>query len=77
MLRTGYDYYDKDYSDFTCCIMSAVARYSEGFVVDIAKRFSDISNKYEMSEKQQWCIAYAFLKIKNTLGEEVFSCTYK
>jgi hypothetical protein len=48
-------------------ILSAIAKNCSGFVVDIANRFRDVSNHYEMSQKQMWCCAFAFLKIENEL----------
>lgn len=68
----SFDYNDKCYSLTAESILKAVKNYSEGFVADIATRFSSPSNKFEMSEKQAWCVAFAFIKIKNTLGEEIF-----
>jgi hypothetical protein len=66
-----FDYNDKCYSLSADSILKAVKIHSEGFVVDIATRFSDPSNKFEMSQKQAWCVAYAFCKIKNELGNEI------
>lgn len=67
----SFDYNDKCYSLTADSILKAVKIHGEGFVVDIATRFSDPSNKFAMSEKQAWCVAYAFCKIKNELGNEI------
>jgi hypothetical protein len=63
-----FNYSEKCYSNDADSIMKFVGIYSEGFVLDIAKRFSDPSNKYPMSDKQRWCIAFAFIKINQTLS---------
>lgn len=67
----NFDYNDKCYSLTADSILKAVKIHSEGFVVDIATRFQDASNHFAMSEKQAWCVAYAFCKIKNELGDEI------
>ena len=67
----SFDFNDKCYSLTADSILKAVKIHGEGFVVDIATRFADPSNKFAMREKQAWCIAYAFCKIKNELGNEI------
>jgi hypothetical protein len=64
-----FDHNDNCYSDMADSILKSVAKYSTGFVVDIANRFKNAT--YEMSAKQAWCIAYAFLKIEK---EVTFVC---
>ena len=59
--------YSGSYSLNSDSILKAVAKYSNGFVVNIAERFSSPSNKYPMSERQLWCISYAFLEIEQIL----------
>ncbi len=66
-----FDFNDKCYSDAADSILKAVMTYCDGFVKDIATRFQSASNHYEMSEKQSWCVAFAFVKIQNELGEEI------
>lgn len=68
ILSNGFSYRDKEYSLDADSILKAVRDYSEGFVVDIAKRFSSPSNKFEMSQKQAWCVAFAFIKIQEELS---------
>lgn len=68
----SFDYNDKCYSLTADSILKAVKQNCNGFVKDIATRFSDPSNKFAMSEKQAWCIAFAFVKIQKELGEEIF-----
>ena len=67
----SFDYNDKCYSLTADSILKAVKTYCNGFVKDIATRFQDASNHFAMSEKQAWCVAYAFIKIENELGEEI------
>jgi hypothetical protein len=66
----SFDYNDKCYSLTADSILKAVKIHGDGFAVDIATRFSDPATKFSMSEKQAWCVAYAFCKIKNELGNE-------
>ena len=68
----NFDYNDKCYSLTADSILKAVKIYGQGFVTDIAKRFQDAGNRFEMSQKQAWCVAFAFVKIENELGEEIF-----
>ena len=68
----SFDYNDKCYSLTADSILKSVKLNCEGFVKDIATRFSDHSNKLAMSEKQAWCVAFAFIKIQKELGEEIF-----
>lgn len=54
-----------EYSDIADTIIEMVAKYATGFVVDIAKRFGlfgELDGR-EMSEKQRWCVAFAFQKL--------------
>ena len=51
--------FDGHYTPAACQIFDEVKK-NGGFVADIATRFS--TSNYEMSEKQAWCIAYAFIK---------------
>lgn len=47
-------------------IIEAVAKCGEGFVVDICNRaMESICKGYDarLSEKQTWCIVYAFIKL--------------
>lgn len=70
LLERGWDSNngrDGSYDFVADTILSAVAKNSTGFVVDIANRFRDVSNRYEMSQKQTWCVAFAFLKISTEL----------
>ena len=68
----NFDYNDKCYSLTADSILKAVKIYGQGFVKDIATKYQDAGNKYAMSEKQAWCVAFAFVKIGNELGEEIF-----
>lgn len=68
----NFDFNDKCYSLTADSILKAVKLNCEGFVKDIATRFTDPSNKFAMSEKQAWCIAFAFIKIQKELCEEIF-----
>ena len=68
----NFDYNDRCYSLTADSILKAVKIYGQGFVTDIAKRFQDAGNSFEMSQKQAWCVAFAFVKIENELGEEIF-----
>ena len=64
----NFNYSDKCYSADADSILKFVAKYSKEFAADIAKKYSDVSNKYEMTEKQAWCIAFAFIKINQKLS---------
>lgn len=54
-----------EYDDIADTILEMVSKYATGFVVDIAKRFglSGELDGREMSEKQRWCVAFAFQKL--------------
>lgn len=52
-----------EYSDLACAIMTIVKNKCEGFVVDICERFTAIDNRYAMTDKQRWCVAFAFAKL--------------
>jgi hypothetical protein len=67
----NFDYNDKCYSLTADSILKAVKLNCTGFIVDVATRFSSPSNKFAMSEKQAWCVAFAFIKIQKELGEEI------
>jgi len=62
------NFFNKEYGMEAFQIMEAVKENCKGFVVEIAERFSSPSNRYEMSEKQAWCLAFAFIKIENELN---------
>lgn len=54
-----------EYSDLADTILDMVSLYAEGFVKDIAKRFR-FNGELEgrcMSDKQRWCVAFAFQKL--------------
>lgn len=63
-----FDYSNKCYSSDADSVLKFVAKYSEGFVIDIAKKFSSPSNKYPMSDKQKWVVAFAFIKIEKVIS---------
>ena len=44
-------------------VLETVKAKGTGFVVDIAERY--LNNSYKMSDKQTWCIAFAYEKINN------------
>ncbi len=67
IISMGWNSREKFYSNKSCQIMDAIKENSNGFVVDIATKFENISNPYKMSEKQAWCLAFAFIKIQNEL----------
>lgn len=54
-----------DYSPIASAIMEMVMEAEQGFVADICKRYSAIDNRYPMSDKQRWCIAFAFAKVSD------------
>ena len=64
-----FDVNDRGYSDFADSILKNVAKFSTVFAGDIAKKYSDAGNKFSMSEKQTWCVAFAFIKIENEITE--------
>lgn len=54
-----------EYSELADTILEMVARYANGFVTDIAKRFrynGELGGRI-MSDKQRWCVAFAFQKL--------------
>lgn len=57
-----------EYGDLAMTIIEIVAKYGEGFVVDICNRV--IEKNIQLSEKQRWCIAFALLKITAEQVEE-------
>ena len=65
--------YEFEYSDVADAIMEMVIGGCEGFVVDICKRFSDVKNSRCMTDKQRWCVAFAFQKISDEVVERVIS----
>ncbi len=58
-----------EYDEVADTILAMVERYSTGFVTDIAKRFQNMNRYFNrqtnkiMSDKQRWCVAFAFQKI--------------
>ena len=60
-----------DYSPIASAIMEMVIEAEQGFVSDICKRFSACDNRYPMSEKQRWCVAFAFAKVSDAIVEKV------
>lgn len=60
--------HDIEYSDTAMVIMEIVAKYGEGFVIDICNRV--LENNIQLTEKQRWCVAFAFLKITAEQIEE-------
>lgn len=57
-----------EYSDLAMLIIEIIAKYGEGFVVEICNRV--IEKNIQLSEKQRWCIAFALLKITVEQVEE-------
>lgn len=64
ILQMGWWSYEKEYDVKAIQILDKVKENCSGFVVDIAERFSSIDNHFPMSDKQKWCIAFAFIKIE-------------
>ena len=56
------------YSDIAEDIFRIVMKYGEGFVVDICDKA--LNKAWELSDKQRWCVAFAFLKISESQIEE-------
>ena len=54
-----------EYSTLASAIMDIVAASSTGFVKDICERFNSINNTRAMSDKQRWCVAFAFQKVSD------------
>ena len=62
-----------EYSDVASAIMDFVAASTNGFVADICKRFNSIDNRFAMSDKQRWCVAYALQKVSDEVVEAVIA----
>jgi hypothetical protein len=62
-----------DYSPIASAIMEMVMEAERGFVADICKRYSAIDNRYPMSDKQRWCIAFAFAKVSDEVVNSVIN----
>ena len=60
-----------EYTDLATTIMDIVAEGGSGAAKDIATRFASPTNKYVMSEKQRWSVAYAFQKIDDSVVDVV------
>lgn len=64
-----------EYSDAALTIMELVKKHGEGFVVDICTRVLDSIFKggkvIALSTKQQWCVAFALLKIDAAQVDEL------
>ena len=64
-VRGGYTHYQfTDAED----ILKIVMRFGEGFVVDICDKA--LNKGWSLSDKQRWCVAFAFLKISESQIEE-------
>ena len=68
-LRINFDFNDRCFTNYGDCILKAVSIYDKSFAKDIAERFR--ASSFDMSDKQRWCIAFAFIKIQKELGEEI------
>lgn len=69
--NVDYDFVSKhesEYDIFSQMIMEIVAKFSAGFVVDICEKA--LKKNIRLSEKQRWCIAYAFAKITDEQIDE-------
>ena len=53
------------YEDFGYCVLRMVQEKGKGFQQDIARRA--IEDGIELSVKQRWCVAYAFVKIRRSV----------
>lgn len=62
-----------EYSEVASAIMDFVAASTDGFVADICKRFNSIDNRFVMSDKQRWCVAYALQKVSDEVVEAVIA----
>jgi hypothetical protein len=60
ILFRGWSYNNKEYSAKSREILDFVASNIKGFQADIAAKAKSI-DAYEMTQKQIWCIAYAFI----------------
>lgn len=58
-LRNGWSCQEKEYKVKCYQILDFVAKNIKGFQADIAEKAK--INRFPMSEKQTWCIAYAFI----------------
>ena len=67
IINMGWNIGDKIYSNKSCQIMDSIKEHSFGFVIDIATKFENVTNHFQMSQKQMWCLAFAFIKIENEL----------
>lgn len=71
-LDGGYESRGKfEYNFVAQTIMDMVAAGSEGFVKDICERFNSESNRFPMSDKQRWCVAFAFQKVSDEICAKV------
>lgn len=59
ILRHGWSYQEKEYSAKCWEILDFVAKNVTGFQADIAEKAK--FSGYEMSEKQTWCVSFAFI----------------
>lgn len=62
-----------EYSDVASAIMDFVSASTTGFVADICNRFNSIDNRYAMSDKQRWCVAYALQKVSDEVVEAIIA----
>lgn len=63
-----------EYNDVATIIFEAVAKFGEGFVVDICTRvIESIKNgkAIALSQKQQWCVAFAAAKLSEDQIDEI------
>ena len=60
ILRNGFSFQEKEYSAACWQILDYVAKNITGFQADIAEKAK--WNKFSMSEKQTWCVAFSFIK---------------
>jgi hypothetical protein len=60
-----------EYDLLASCIMDIVAKGAEGFIKDICERYNSEQNHYPMSDKQRWCVAFAFQKVSDEVCFEV------
>lgn len=65
-----YDFQLKEYCGIGSAIIEIVAEGAEGFVKDICQRFGGFGVR-SMSEKQTWCVAFAFQKVADEVIEKV------
>jgi hypothetical protein len=56
------------YTDLASAIMEIVAASTDSYVKDICERFNGIDTiHFTMSDKQRWCIAFAFQKVSDEI----------